>query len=213
MPTLRPEYVTPQLYGNLISCEVLPIPDGGVEQVQKVFERLGNAMPQPGNGIAPRQRTSTNDQIIAYLSTTPGEMKTPTAILKALGPSLPKTTTVDTLATRLKNGAGKSGMWIVEKGKYGMPVMASDASPPEQKVAPATKEKAAKGPSLQNALLAFIQANPKCTKEEVNAHFVGYAGKKIKVNHIGVAISRLITAKKISGGQDGPYTAIEVATA
>jgi hypothetical protein len=204
MPTLRPEYVTPQLYGNLISCEVLPIPDGGVEQVQKVFERLGTA-PQPGNGIAPRQRTSTNDQIIAYLSTTPGEMKTPNVILKALLPTLPKNTTVETLGTRLKKGA-KDGLWGTKAGKYGMPPMATSEAVPAA-AAPVANKKQAKSSTSQDAVLAWIRAHSPCTKEELHAG-ARYKDKPIRVNHIGVAIKRLRDAKLIDGGQDGPYTEI-----
>jgi hypothetical protein len=223
MPTLPKELVTPELYGMMIYCGALPIPDGAVEQVEKAFERLGGAMPertghqpQKISGENTRSRGSINNAIISCLSTAPMKMWTPRQVLSGIKSANPRVT-VESLQTRMKNNAGKPGMWIVGPGpKYGMPGAMTKApaakttttSEANANVVPAPSALA--GEKRQARVLAYITAYPGHTKPELFAAFAA-SPTPVKAQYVGVDLSRLIKGKKITDSENGPYSPLVAA--
>jgi hypothetical protein len=219
MPSLK-ELMTQENVGILIYCGVVPIPDGVLDQVEKAekaFERLGVATPERASNAAPsevertpRQRASMNNGIVAFLSTLPLTMRTPRQVWSSIKSANPKQT-VESVTTRLKNNAGKTGLWIMAAGKYGMPgaeaaTSTTKANPTttkaEANVEPASA--AASGEKLQPRVLAYIEAYPGCTKSQVSSAFKT-SPSPAKANHVGVALARLRKSKRITDMENGPY--------
>jgi hypothetical protein len=221
MPSLK-ELMTPKNVGILIYCGVVPIPDGVLEQVEnaeKAFERLGlgGTMPEravrqaPGvPSLLPRGRASINRDIVAFLSTEPLTMRTPRQVWSGIKSAYPKQTS-ETVQTRLKNNAGKPGMWIAAGGKYGM--LGAEAKVSTTKANASTTEVntnvvpapgAAPGEKLQPRVYAYIEAYPGYTKAQVIMAFKT-SPTPARENHVSIAIGRLRTSKKITDAEDGPY--------
>jgi hypothetical protein len=229
MPSLK-ELMTPQHLGILIYCGIVPPPDGILEQVEeaeKAFERLGLGGATPMRTVTPtpfiekvtRVRASITRDIVAFLSTVPLTMRTPRQVWSAIKSANPKQTT-DTVQTRLKNNAGKPDLWISGPGnKYGMPgavaavgiknktatsVAANDLSVPP---APA----AVAGEKAQTRILNYVIAHGGYLQAHLISAFAA-SPTPIKAQYVGVELSRLVKAKKITDSNaKGPYWSLAAA--
>src|ERR1700731_1807920 len=228
MPSLK-ELMTPQNVGILIYSELMPIPGGVLEQVEKAekaFDLLGGAMPERASLPArddvektPRQRAAINRDIVAFLSVEPLKMWTPRQIFNAAIKSAYPKQTIEQLQTRLKSNAGKPDMWIAAGGKYGMAGAEAKASTTKAKastteantnVVPAPP--ALPGEKTQARVFSYIEAHLGCTKAQVIAAFKT-SPNPVKENHVGIALGRLRSkSKKITDTENGPYWTLPAAT-
>ena len=229
MPSIK-ELMTPQNVGIMIYSELMPIPAGmrgQAEKAEKAFELLGLGGTVPVSAVRPapgesektsrgRGAPAMNEAIVGYLSTDPLMMRTPTQILRGIKTSRPNLK-IEALQARLKRDAGKPGLWIVAGGKYGMPGAEAKTSPTKANasttevntnVEPAPG--AAPGEKLQPRVYAYIEAHPGYTKAQVIGAFKA-SPTPARENHVGIAIGRLRTSKKITDAEDGPYWALRAA--
>ena len=215
MPSIK-ELMTPQNVGIMIYAEVMPIPGGVLEKVEKAekaFERLGlGGMPErvvlPATypEKTPRVRASINNDIVAFLSTEPLTTRTPRQVWGAIRSAYPKQTT-ETVQTRMKKEAGKSGLWIPVGNKYGMPGAEGAAKTPAAAANASAKAAAPAGTKREDLIYGHVVTHPGCAKADVIAIWKGqmFNGKEIQPKYIGIDLGRLVKAKKITGGKTGPY--------
>jgi len=222
MPTL-PKQLAGLIYqaGAQIYSGMLPIPETELPKVENAFETFKAACEnavigtgrvpsaeEPGTGQRGRGAPPMNNDIVAFLSTEPLTMRTPRQVWSGIKSAYPKQTT-ETVQTRLKNNAGKPGMWIVGPGnKYGMPgattTTGANTSTTEANANVVPAPGAAPGEKVQPRVFAYIEAHPGYTKAQVIGAFKA-SPTPIRENHVGVAIGRLVRAKKITDAEDGPY--------
>lgn len=231
MPTLPKQLAAP-IYqaGAMIYGKLLPIPETELPKVETAFETFIAACENALNGtdrvptgaeLGTNQRgrgaPPMNNDIIAFLSTEPQTLRTPRQIWVGIKSTYPLLTS-DKLQARLKNNAGKPGMWIVGPGgKYGMPgagaktsTTKANASTTKANVNVVPAPAASPDEKAQPRVYAYIEAHPGYTKAQVIAAFKTSADP-VRENIVGVALSRLRRGKQITDAEEGPYWTLRVA--
>jgi hypothetical protein len=211
----------------MIYTELMPIPGGVLEQVakaEKAFELLGGVTPERAvrpapseSETTPRTRASSiNNAIVAFLSKGPLTMRTPRQVWSSIKSAYPKQTT-ETVQTRLKKDAGKPGLWIPMGNKYGMPgataavgAKNTTATSAEANANVVPAPAAVAGEKAQTRILNYVTAHGGQSQRQVISAFAASL-TPIKAQYVGVELSRLIKAKKITGSKTSPYWALAAA--